>query len=662
MNLPCNIDHVHIDVLVIGGGGAPLRAAIAAKERLGPDGRVAIAIKGELGKCGVTALACSDRMAFHVTLPYTEPEGSDNWIYHARDIYELGGRVSDAHLAMILAKRSYEAFSYLIDLGIPFAKREDGRFDQFVTDGSGYPRACYTGPHTANHIEYALVDKVRQLGIETYENCMVWELAIDSNGHAAGAYGIRFDGRWICFHAGAVVLATGGGGGAFAVSVFPPGQTGDGYAMAYRAGARLVNMEFIQIGLSSIKTNLACSGSMMRAIPRFINDDGEEFLIRYFPPGASYSEIYSTVFNKGASWPVSYDKPSRRIDVAVWKEMRAGHRVFLDFSRNPEGFLFDALPDSVRNFYFREAKKEAISGGMTGALDRGHSPFARLSELNPEAIKWLTERGVDLAAGETLEIAPAIQHFQGGVKIGDRAETNIGGLFACGEVAGGQHGANRPGGNSLLDCQVFGRIAGEEAARFAMNAKITGLSIPDRESADRTKERLGVTLRAFRKGQMEHKEARARIQEILYSVAGVVRTEAELERGLEEILRIRSAGINLPEVKSPEELIHALETRNILDVAEMIVRACLLRKESRGPHLFFSDPNDIEPMPPDPSWEKYIIIGHGYFDERRDSEECSTASHAEEAGSSMILRVEEPVSWGKASALYSATDGPFIQR
>ena len=139
------------DVLVVGGGGAALRAAIEAYENL-RDHDVILVTKGELGKSGCTALSCSDRMAFHATLPYTEPEGPDNWRYHADDIYRIGGYVSDGNLAEILAKNAGEAFQYLDSLGVPWAKK-GGRADQFVTDGSKYARACYKGPFTANHIE-----------------------------------------------------------------------------------------------------------------------------------------------------------------------------------------------------------------------------------------------------------------------------------------------------------------------------------------------------------------------------------------------------------------------------------------------------------------------------------------------------------------------------
>ena len=369
------MERIQCDVLVIGGGGAGLRAAIEAKKTL-KRGKVVLAVKGALGQCGVTAIACSDRMAFHATLPYTEPVGPDNWKHHAEDIYRIGGYVSDGDLAALLAKGSREAFEDLDRLGVPFVKREGGRADQFVTDGSDYARACYTGPRTANHIEEALLRQLSSMDIRIVDHCMISEL-IKYRGRVIGAFGIderegETDKALKVFSSKTVVMAAGGAGEAFKVNVFPPGMTGDGYALAYRAGAELVNMEFIQIGLSSVKTKLACSGSMMRSIPRWINEEGQEFLSHYFPPETSLSEIYNSVFEKGASWPVSSEKKTCLIDIAVSKEMSKGHRVFLDYGRNPQGFRFEDLQAKWKERYRSEMKKDL------GAEKREESPLNRL--------------------------------------------------------------------------------------------------------------------------------------------------------------------------------------------------------------------------------------------------------------------------------------------
>ena len=587
--------HIKCDVLVVGSGGAGLRAAIEAKETL-KRGKVVLVVKGALGKCGVTAIACSDRMAFHATLPYTEPAGPGNWKYHAEDIYRIGGYVSDGNLAALLARGSREAFEYLDHLGVPFAKLKDGCADQFVTDGSEYARACYTGPRTANHIEEALLRKLSSMEIRVVDHCMVSEI-MKFRGRVIGAFGIDEregdPGKGVkIFSCKTLVMATGGAGEAFKVHVFPAGMTGDGYALAYRAGAELVNMEFIQIGLSSVKTKLACSGSMMRSIPRFVNEEGREFLTDYFPPDTFLAEIYNFVFEKGANWPVSSEKKACLIDVAVSKEMVHGHRVFLDYSRNPGGFNFGDLEPRWRERYRSEMKREL------GAEKREKSPLNRLREINPASIAWLKEYGIDLEAGDPIEIAPSIQHFQGGIKIGERGNATLKGLYAAGECAGGQHGANRPGGNALLDGQVFGKISGHEAALEAKSME------QKTEVSSSQVKRYLAKLKSMRVGR-KASEVRGEIQSITSQHASVVRTEGGLEAGIKALEGLKKEKIAFDE----RGIAFALETENLIHVAEMVLRACLTRKESRGPHLFFGHFDDPQPLPSqDPKWRKYIVI------------------------------------------------------
>jgi len=591
------------DVLIIGGGGAALRAAIAARENC--DGRIAVVTKGALGRSGCTALACSDRMAFHATLPYTEPGGQDNWTYHADDIYRLGGRVSDYDLAEVLARGSGDAYDYLDKLGVPFAKRPDGKADQFVTDGSIYARACYTGPYTANHIEEALVEKVKTLDIDIIERCMIADLILDDE-RVAGAVGVwQRENEFVLFDAKAVILGTGGGGLAFKVSVFPAGMTGDGYAMAYRAGAELVNLEFIQIGLSSVKTHLACSGSMMRAIPKIVTDDGREFLRDYFPEEMGLNDIYNIVFNKGAAWPASYDAPSHAIDVAVWHEIRRGKSVYLDYRENPEELDFSKLDEGIPEWYNK------IKSLDVSKPELAENPLARLVGINPEAVEWLKTHGVDVKAGELVEIAPATQHFQGGVKIRQRGNTTVKGLFAAGEVAGGQHGAMRPGGNSLMDSQVFGKIAGTSAAQEANRLnQWKGLTDEQIESTINAIEGKLSTLEG-----VPASEIREKIQNILSNYASVVRTSNGLEKGLQELKSVKDLGTT-PDQKGTDVVLatrwaYALETLNILELGEIILEAARKRPESRGTHLFFESEDNLSAVPTDESWEKYIVVKKG---------------------------------------------------
>jgi succinate dehydrogenase / fumarate reductase flavoprotein subunit len=572
------------DVVVLGGGGAALRAALAAQDA---GARVLILTKGELGKAGVTALACSDRMAFHATLEHTEPGGPDAWRYHAEDIYRIGGRVSDADLAKTLAQGAAEAYRYLDGLGVPFARDDSGRADQFVTDGSQYARACYTGPYTANHIHEALRKEVRRRGLPILENVMATDLVPDATGRTAGV--MLADGRLI--RAGAVVLATGGAGLAYEVNVFPEGMTGDGHAMAYRAGAELVNLEFIQIGLSSVKTKLACSGSLMRAWPRLVTEDDREFLPDYFPAGTPPDEMYAVLFRKGASWPVSYEEPSHVIDVAVFSQMQKGRTVWMDFSRNPAGLDLSRLDPAL---WAKYAKIKALA--LTEPPLAG-SPLARLKAINLPSVEWLAERGIDLEAGDRIELAPACQHFQGGVKIDTRAATTVPGLFACGEVAGGQHGANRPGGNALMDSQVMGRIAGEQAAALAREAAPGEPRLPASGGAEQPS---GKTL--------DVREVRRRIQQLMTMYASIKRTRQGVADALDQLADLRARPWDAADAGDH----YAAETRSIALVAEMVLTACGARPESRGPHLFFDSPEAITPLPrKDPEWRRYNVLRRG---------------------------------------------------
>lgn len=598
---------VHMcDVLVIGSGGAALRAAIEAKEYL-LGGKVTILTKGRLGESGVTATACSDRMAFHATLEYTEPGGPDNWRYHADDVFRIGGFVSDEDLAIILARNSADALYYLDRLGVPFVRTSDGRIDQFVTDGSRYARAAYTGPYTAVDIERALVRKVRSLDIAVVEQhvaaCLLMDerrrrvagvLALDTNEDPSGMP--------VQFVAKSVVMATGGAGQVFAVNVFPPENTGEGYAMAYDAGAELVNMEFVQIGIASVATRLACSGSIPRSVPRVINDKGEEFLPRYMPE-FQIDDLYNVLFEKGASWPVQCEHRSSRLDVAIHKEMQVGRRVFLDFSRNPVGFNWDRLLPELKDRYESEVKNPL------GPAARYASPLKRYLEINPESVEWFKERGIDLERGDLVEIAPAAQHFQGGIKIRTRAETTIPGLFAAGECAGGQHGANRPGGHALLDCQVFGRLAGREAALEARHIK--GQVCPSETSLEAAIRRI----ESLREGPgIPASAARARLQRTVSRCAGVFRTEKGLSEGIAEVADIKAEGI----AADDRGLAYAVETAGMLHVAEMVLRAARMRRESRGPHLFFDSDDDMVPLPRnDGNWCRYIVIRKGQESEMR---------------------------------------------
>lgn len=568
---------LYSDVVVIGAGGAGMRAALSAKET-SPELDVLLVSKKPIGKGGTTALACSDRMAFHATLFYTLPV-QDNWKHHALDIYKIGGEVSDYDLAEILAKESHKAVEYLLKIGVPFVKTKDGNVDQFLTDGSIYPRACYVGPETAIEIARALTRQIESSQIRVVENMMVYDFIVkDQRVVGAKAIDVLTDELYL-IQAKSFVLATGGAGALYSQNVFPDEMTGDGYAAALRAGAELVNMEFMQIGICHPYLLFASSGSMFRSLPKIIDETGREFLFDYLSEDDK-KQLAILEFKKGAHWPVSYESPTKVIDLAVDTHIKKGHKVYLDLRENPSYFCVDSIPEEILRWSEKADKN----------LFYGTKPYERLVKINAAAYEWLKQRHVDLSR-EPLQVQNALQHFQGGVKIDANARTNLKGLYAAGECAGGQHGANRPGGNSLLDTQVFGKIAGQNAALEARQINLVKIE-PEQED--------------FAGGSIPSSEARKLIIETLSKSAFLVRKEQDIAKALTIIQSMQDQGISLDE----KGLTHLLETRNILLMAKVILTAILLRDESRGPHLRFShfDPPVMNFLPKRNDWNRYIVF------------------------------------------------------
>jgi succinate dehydrogenase / fumarate reductase flavoprotein subunit len=224
-------------------------------------------------------------------------------------------------------------------------------------------------------------------------------------------------------------------------------------------------------------------------------------------------------------------------------------------------------------------------------------------EINPDSIRWFKDRGIDIAKGDLIEVAECAQHFQGGVRIDEQARTTVAGLWAAGETAGGQHGANRPGGNALLDCQVFGKIAGASAARAAASAGTGEAAFLEREL-----QQFGAHVAKLASGEISASALRRRIREIMERSGSIIRTSDGLRGGLARIRELKG----LKAFIDGHGLSFLLETRGMLLVAEMVLAAAALRDESRGPHLRFRSYEDNVPVTRDDSrWCKYIVIRKG---------------------------------------------------
>jgi succinate dehydrogenase / fumarate reductase flavoprotein subunit len=541
------------DVLIVGGGAAGLKAAVALLEgnlKL----RLALVVKGKLGRCGTTANAVSDRMAFHATMPYTPPGGRDNWMMHARDIFEIGRRVSDRPQAGILAKKSREVTEYLCSIGVPFARNGEGRISQFLTDGSLYPRACFTGPYTSWDIEKCLKKRLEGFDFDLHEEMMLADILTVSGRKVSGAVCVDRGGNLHLFETPFVVIATGGAGGIYLDNCYPSGMTGDGYGAALMCGAELVNMEFIQFGICSRRLKVACSGSLMRSVPRILDRDGREVLRGIYE---NPSDIFRVVFRKGASWPVSNEEESRILDIISHRE----GGLFLDYTSNPSGWNRSNIPGDMMKWYSEK-----------GLKPDDKRPWERLKLINPQIYHHFYKGGIDLSR-EMVDAFSAAQHFQGGIKIDPWGESSVRGLFACGESAGGQHGANRPGGNALLDTQVFGgrvasRIASRLKRRTGIPAPVDGRGIGEAYSGSFSREELKSILDDVKKSMSLNVS-------VYREEKSLARLEAEMKARLERI-------------RPSSDLRLYLEVRNSILTSLAVIKGCLGRDESRGPHLMWA--------------------------------------------------------------------------
>ncbi|MGD9497216.1 MAG: FAD-binding protein [Armatimonadota bacterium] len=541
------------DVLVVGSGGAGLRAALEAALA---GARVIVAAKGTPGACGTTYTAASDWMAFGAAFGHADPADSprEHWI----DIMVKGGLLCTPELARAIAEDAPARFQELDDWGGNFDRDERGGFRQILSDGARYPRACGRGADTGPIIVNVLMQQCRRVtregpgSVQFLPETMIVDVALDG-GRVHGAWGVGMhDDEPLAVVAPAVVLAAGGAGELYAINVFPPGATGDGYAMALRAGASLVNFEFIQIGPSIVHPiNFALSGVFWRLHPRITNVLGEEFLPRYMPVGV---DIDQAIHIKGVSYPFTIRNASKWVDVGVFTEISQGrgteHRgVFMSLAHQPAEVI----------------EQEACV------------PFEHLMKY-----------GLDLRT-EAIEFAPAVQHFNGGVRIGVDGRTAIAGLLACGENGGGQHGADRPGGNALADSQVFGRRAGASATQVNHAAEAGVV----RDCAEAGLEAMGSGA-----GGESADAVLADLSWRMWRGASVVRTHESLSAALQAALDAQERVL-----RASGSLRRRAEVRNLALLGQCVTIPARMRTESRGTHYRA----DLEAVN-DPQWQRQIEL------------------------------------------------------
>jgi fumarate reductase (CoM/CoB) subunit A len=525
-------------VLVIGGGAAACRAAFEAK-KLCPDLKVLMVLAGALGTSGSTNLIASESLGINAPFDFMK-DGDSPDVYY-RDMIETGGGLSDPKLCRIMADEACERIKELIDLGVKF-DRTEGHPIQRKLSGCTKARSLTCGGSTGREIVRVLRRELIRLGVEIIENVRVFDLIQDDHGHVCGALAFS---KLTPIYVGtkAVVLATGGAGRIFRHHVNPPFQEGDGWCMAYRAGAHLINMEFIQIGPAVFKPNVQfiIHSHMWRLHPRLTNRLGEEFLPRYCPSGVDPAEVMD---RKAMSYPFSVRTVARYLDIALFKEVEEG--------------------------------KGTAAGGVY--FDVTHHGKGVLEEQAPITYRMLKQAGSDLSR-EKIEIGMVVQNFNGGILIDGHGFTGVEGLYAAGEVTGGVHGADRPGGNNLADTQVFGYRAGRAAAEHTVEAGLPRMRMntPEHSEVGRLSEEGAAVVEA---------------SAALYSSnLTIIRTKKGLERILQFIDFYR--GYRDPSVQ------------NRLMLGEILATAALTREESRGTHYREDFPQS------NPEWNRRVTLSQG---------------------------------------------------
>jgi len=542
------------DVVVIGAGGAGLRAAIEAQES---GARTAVVCKSLLGKAH-TVMA-EGGIAAAMGNVYAE----DSWKVHFRDTMRGGKMLNHWRMAQLHAQEAPDRVRELEDWGALFDRTPEGLISQRDFGGHRFARLAHVGDRTGLELIRTLQQRAVALGIDVFMESTVTRLLTGDDG-VRGAFGYwRESGRFIAWQAPAVVLATGGVGKSYKVTSNSWEYTGDGHSLALQAGATLVNMEFVQFHPTGMVWPPSVRGILVTESVRgdggvLKNSAGERFMFDYIPE--YFRKETAETIEEGDRW---YDDktnnrrppellPRDEVARAINSEVKAGRG-------SPHGGVFLDIASRRSTEYIRKR------------LPSMYHQFMELAE-------------VDITA-EAMEVGPTCHYVMGGVEVDpDTAAARIPGLFAAGEVAGGMHGSNRLGGNSLSDLLVFGRRAGGAAAAYGLAHK--GAELPVDEQA------LSLAAEAAlapfeREGGENPYRIQHDLQETMNELVGIIRTAPEIEAALGRIeqLKQRVQHLSVEGHRQYNPGWHlALDLPHMLRVSECIARAALERQESRGGH------------------------------------------------------------------------------
>ena len=561
-----NLERYKYDVVVIGAGGAGLRAAVEAREA---GLKVAIICKSLFGKAH-TVMAEGGAAASMGNV-----NSGDNWMVHFRDTMRGGKFLNHYRMAELHAKESPDRIWELETWGALFDRTKEGKISQRNFGGHEFPRLAHVGDRTGLELIRTMQQKIvalqqkdgRNYGdmeshIKVFAELTITEI-IKDNGKVAGVYGYwRENGEEVLFEAPAVIIATGGVGKTFKITSNSWEGTGDGHALALKAGANLVDMEFLQFHPTGMVWPPSVRGILVTESVRgeggiLTNNLGERFMFKYIPD--VFKDKYADNEAEADRWYIDQDNnrrppellPRDEVARAINSEVKAGRGsehggVFLDVSKRISAEIIKKrLPSMWHQFY----------------------------EL----------AGVDITK-EAMEVGPTCHYVMGGVEVEPDTAAAVGvpGLFAAGEVAGGMHGSNRLGGNSLSDLLVFGRRAGMGASEYV---KKSGANPVSESSIKAAAEKIEAPF--SRSGGENSYSLHAELQEVTHNLVGIIRTGEELKNAIEKIagIRKRSANVSVSGGRKFNPGFHlAFDLDNMLLVAESTAKSAIKREESRGGH------------------------------------------------------------------------------
>jgi succinate dehydrogenase / fumarate reductase flavoprotein subunit len=564
------------DVVVVGAGGAGLRAAIEASAK---GAKTALVCKSLLGKAH-TVMAEGG-----VAAALANVDSRDGWQVHFRDTIKGGKYLNQWRMAQIHAQEAAERVHELEEWGAVFDRTKDGRILQRNFGGHTYPRLAHVGDRTGLEMIRTLQDKGVHQGLDVHMECTIRSILKDGD-RVAGCFGYqRESGRFIVFRTKAVVLATGGIGRCWEITSNSWEYTGDGHAMALWAGAELIDMEFVQFHPTGMVWPPSVRGTLITEGVRgeggvLVNGKGQRFMFERIPD--MFRGEFAETEEEAAKW-VQAVIANRRPDAR----------------RPPELLTRDVVARAIR----REVREGRGSphGGVFLDIASQRTPDEIKRKLPGMYHQFKELADVDITHAP-MEVGPTCHYMMGGVRVDpETQESTVHGLFAAGEVAGGMHGANRLGGNSLSDLLVFGRRAGQFAAESAQRD-----SAAVQVNADEVSQAAREALLPFERTEGEnpytlHEELRSTMQNLV----GIVRTEDELKTALGKLEQLRQRAEHVKiggNIQFNPGWHLALDLKNMLDVSEAVTRAALERKESRGGHTRddFADS--------DPQWAKLNVI------------------------------------------------------